>query len=141
MRFRPRSHPYGSLAMAEQESDDVALSAGGGSSLNRLLLGGSGSRRLLPHRCSGESTDDAAAAVDGENIGVNDGIGNGKSGEEERDDANVVILSYRLWQSHTGGDPDVLDVMRALPETCDRGVTALERGMQSERGRRGRHAR
>jgi predicted permease len=28
--------------------------------------------------------------------------------EEERDDANVVILSYRLWQSHTGGDPDVL---------------------------------
>ena len=35
-------------------------------------------------------------------------LGRGFAVEEEREDANVAILSYRLWQSHTGGDPAVL---------------------------------
>lgn len=34
--------------------------------------------------------------------------GRGFTVDEERDDANVAILSYGLWQSHTGGDPNVL---------------------------------
>ena len=40
--------------------------------------------------------------------GVSPLVGRSFTVEEERDDANVVILSYRLWQSHTGGDPEVL---------------------------------
>jgi predicted permease len=40
--------------------------------------------------------------------GVSPLLGRGFVQGEEREDANVVILSYRLWQSHTGGDPDVL---------------------------------
>ncbi len=40
--------------------------------------------------------------------GISPLLGRGLAVEEEREDANVVILSYRLWQSHTGGDPDVL---------------------------------
>lgn len=40
--------------------------------------------------------------------GISPLLGRGFAEEEEREDANVVILSYRLWQSHTGGDPDVL---------------------------------
>jgi predicted permease len=40
--------------------------------------------------------------------GISPLLGRGFAVEEERDDANVVILSYRLWQSHTGGDPEVL---------------------------------
>ena len=40
--------------------------------------------------------------------GISPLVGRSFTVEEERDDANVVILSYRLWQSHTGGDPEVL---------------------------------
>ena len=40
--------------------------------------------------------------------GISPLLGRSFTVEEEREDANVVILSYRLWQSHTGGDPEVL---------------------------------
>ena len=40
--------------------------------------------------------------------GISPLLGRGLAVDEEREDANVVILSYRLWQSHTGGDPNVL---------------------------------
>jgi putative ABC transport system permease protein len=40
--------------------------------------------------------------------GISPLLGRSFTVEEERDDANIVILSYRLWQSHTGGNPEVL---------------------------------
>ena len=40
--------------------------------------------------------------------GISPLLGRGFAVEEEREDANVVILSYRLWQSHTGSDPGAL---------------------------------
>jgi putative ABC transport system permease protein len=40
--------------------------------------------------------------------GVSARLGRSFTQEEEREDANVVILSHRLWQAHTGGDPNVL---------------------------------
>ncbi|MCL7970875.1 MAG: ABC transporter permease, partial [marine benthic group bacterium] len=40
--------------------------------------------------------------------GISPLLGRSFATDEEREDANVAILSYGLWQSHTGGDPDVL---------------------------------
>ncbi|MEK6253399.1 MAG: ABC transporter permease [Gemmatimonadales bacterium] len=40
--------------------------------------------------------------------GISPLLGRGLDVDEEREEGNVVILSYRLWQSHAGGDPDVL---------------------------------
>jgi predicted permease len=35
-------------------------------------------------------------------------LGRSFTPDEEREDANVVILSHRLWEAHTGADPGVL---------------------------------
>ncbi len=40
--------------------------------------------------------------------GISPLLGRSFTVDEERDDATVAILGYRLWQSHTGGDPNVL---------------------------------
>jgi predicted permease len=40
--------------------------------------------------------------------GISPLLGRSFTVEEERQDANVAILGYGLWQAHTGSDPDVL---------------------------------
>jgi len=62
--------------------------------------------------------------------GVAPQLGRGFQEDEELEDANVVILSDRLWRAHTGADPDVLGSTIRLDGEAYRVVGVGPRGFR-----------